>query len=169
MVIIESHLCSQYVSYGISKSAASWTFSLYGVATILGALLSGFLSTKINKGKLLSFYYGFRAVWTLLYLFIIPKTVVTAAIFSVGLGMTGDATVSPTSGLVNENFRLRDAATLIGLLFLVHQIGAFLSAWLGGAFVDITGSYVPIWMIDVCLCIFASTMSFMIQSDKSRG
>lgn len=54
-------------------------------------------------------------------------------------------------------------ATLIGFLFLGHQIGAFLSAWLGGLLFDQTGSYVTIWIIDVALCAFASIMSFRIR------
>ena len=65
MVSIESHLFSQYVSYGIEASQASWAFSLYGIATIAGALASGWLSTRLRKGKLLGFYYGFRALWVL--------------------------------------------------------------------------------------------------------
>lgn len=58
--------------------------------------------------------------------FTMPKNMVTAVIFSIGLGFTGDATVSPTSGLVSENFSIDDVATLIGVLFFGYQIGAFL-------------------------------------------
>lgn len=163
MVIIESHLFSQYVSYGIEAGAASWAFSIYGIATIVGALLSGFLSTRIHKGRLLGFYYGFRAVWVLAYIFLMPKNLITAVIFSTGLGFTGDATVSPTSGLVNENFRIGQVATLIGLLFLCHQVGAFFSAWLGGVLLEATGGYEVLWMIDVALCAFASAVSLCIR------
>ncbi|SDM60254.1 MFS transporter [Lachnospira pectinoschiza] len=166
MVIIESHLFSQYISYNIDSNHASWAFSFYGIMTIVGALLSGLLSTKIDKGKLLAFYYGFRAVWVCVYLFLLPKNFTTAVLFSAGLGLTGDATVSPTSGLVNEKFDLKHVATLIGLLFLVHQIGAFFSAYLGGIFVSATGNYNTIWIIDIALCLFASSMSFMIKPSR---
>lgn len=73
MVIIESHLFSQFVSYGIPKMEASWAFSFYGIATIAGALLSGYASSRLRKGGLLSFYYGFRALWVLFYLLSCPK------------------------------------------------------------------------------------------------
>lgn len=169
MIIIESHLYSQYLSYGMSDTKASWAFSFYGIATIIGALLSGFLSSKIKKGRLLWFYYGFRAVWVIFYVFVMPKTFFTAVIFSIGLGMTGDATVSPTSGLVNDNFSLRSSATLIGLLFALHQTGAFLSAWLGGIIVTETGSYTLLWTIDIALCTMASTCSFMIDVKKKKA
>lgn len=166
MVIIEAHLFSQYVGYGIPQSSAAWAFSFYGIATICGALLSGFLSMKVHKGALLGTYYAIRAVLVIAYLFLMPKTFVSAMIFSIGLGLTGDATVSPTSGLVSAHFRIRDVATLVGFLFFCHQIGAFLSAWLGGVLLGITHGYTAIWCIDLALCVFASVMSFMIREKK---
>lgn len=163
MVIIESHLFSQFLLFGMSESLSSWAFSIYGIATILGALLSGFLSAKLHKGKLLGFYYGFRAIWVLIYVFLLPKNMLTAMLFAVGLGMTGDATVSPTSGLVSENFHVNKVATLIGVLFFSHQIGAFFSAWLGGVIRETTGGYVTLWIIDAVVCTFASIMSLRIK------
>lgn len=169
MVLIESHLFSQYVSYGIDAANASWAFSLYGIATIFGALLSGWLSTKVPKGKLLVFYYGFRAVWTVAFLLFFPKNLFGALLFSIGLGMTGDATVSPTSGIVHVRYSLTDAATLIGVLFFCHQIGGFLSAWLGGALLDATGSYAALWILDAGLCALASLASSRIDPGKRTG
>ncbi len=166
MVTIESHLFSQYTSYGIEPVSASWAFSLYGIATIAGALHSGWLSVKVPKGRLLAFYYGFRAAWVLAFILLMPKTLPFAVLFSVGLGLTGDATVSPTAGLVNEKFSLTEAATLIGLLFFFHQIGAFASAWLGGVLLDATGGYVALWMLDVALCVMASLASMRIQGKR---
>lgn len=168
MVIIESHLFSQFKSYGISGESASWAFSVYGIATIVGALLSGWMSARFDKGKLLTFYYGFRALWVAIYLFLLPKNFGTALLFAIGLGMTGDATVSPTSGLVNQEFSIQKVATLVGFLFLCHQIGAFLSSWLGGILVEATGGYVAIWAIDIAVCMFACVMSGMISHRRNR-
>lgn len=164
MVIIESHLFNQFTAAGINATSDAWAFSVYGVATIIGALLSGFLSTRMHKGKLLAFYYGFRAVWAIVFLFLMPKTLPFAVLYSIGLGFTGDATVSPTSGLVNREFRIEQVATLIGFLYFVHQIGAFLSAWLGGVLLDATGSYTAIWLLDVAVCTFAAIMSARIKN-----
>lgn len=164
MVLIESHLFSHFVSYGIEATSASWAYSLYGVATIAGALLSGWLATKVPKGGLLVFYYGFRAIWTLVFLLLLPKDLISAVIFSIGLGLTGDATVSPTSGIVHARYSLTDAATLIGVLFFCHQVGGFLSAWLGGVLLDATGSYVVLWLLDAGLCVLAALASSRVGS-----
>jgi predicted MFS family arabinose efflux permease len=82
--------------------------------------------------------------------------------------MTGDATVSPTAGLVSENFSVKKVATLIGVLFFTHQIGAFFSAWLGGVLRQALGGYTEVWMIDVVLCVFACVMSLRIQAHSSK-
>lgn len=164
MVIIESHLFNQFVTDGIDGAAASWVFSIYGIATIFGALLSGWLSGRLSKGRLLAFYYGFRALWVLAFVFLMPKTLPFAVLFSVGLGMTGDATVSPTSGIVNERFSIERVATLIGVLFLCHQVGAYFSAWLGGLLLQATGGYRAIWAIDIAACAFAAIMSGRIRA-----
>lgn len=79
-----------------------------------------------------------RAVWVALYLFLLPKNPATSLMFSIGLGLSGDATVSPTSGIVNREFYAAKIATLIGFLFFCHQIGGFLSSWLGGVFIEAT-------------------------------
>ena len=110
--------------------------------------------------------YGFRAIWVPFYLFLLPKTLFTAVVFAIGLGLTGDATVSPTSGIVNDTFTMKKVATLIGFLFFCHQIGAFFSAWLGGICVAMTGNYILVWILDIVLCLFASAASFKIPREE---
>lgn len=168
MVIIESHLYSQYLVWGLDGGIASWAYSIYGLATIVGALLSGALSQRLRKSRLLGGYYAFRAIWVLLFVFALPKTAATSVLFAIGLGMTGDATVSPTSGIVGERFGLRSVAMLVGTLFLCHQCGAFLSAWLGGAIEQATGGYALLWLIDVALCTVAAAASLCIERTERR-
>lgn len=169
MVIIESHLFSQYIGYGIDAAKASWAFAFYGIATIFGALLSGFLSMKMNKGLLLGIYYSIRALLVVSFLFLLPKNFESALFFSIVLGLTGDATVSPTAGLVSAHFKMRDVATLVGFLFFCHQIGAFFSAWLGGVLLEVTGDYTSVWMLDVALCVMAAVVSLMIPKHKLKA
>jgi predicted MFS family arabinose efflux permease len=73
----------------------------------------------------------------------------------------------PCSGLVSERFDVSKVATLIGVLFFAHQIGAFFSAWLGGVLRQALGGYTAVWMIDVALCAFACLMSLRIKANES--
>lgn len=92
----------------------------------------------------------------------------TAILFATGLGLTGDATVSPTSGILSGHFPLHQVATLMGLLFFAHQIGGFLSAYLGGLSYQLFGNYTLIWLIDIILCLVASLASYLIRENRGR-
>jgi hypothetical protein len=49
------------------------------------------------------------------------------------------------SGLVAEMFGPRYMATLLGIAFVMHQVGSSLGAWGGGLIFDATGSYDWAW------------------------
>lgn len=53
--------------------------------------------------------------------------------------------------------------TLFGVVYVLHQIGAFLSAWSGGICFQITGSYSSIWYVDMFLCLCAGLACFDIR------
>ena len=69
----------------------------------------------------------------------------------------------PTSGLVAVMFGPKHLAMLMGIVFLTHQVGAFLGVWLGGLLYDRTGSYDVVWWIAVALGIFAAIVHWPIK------
>jgi MFS family permease len=162
MAIIETHLYSQFTSYGFSEKIAAYAFSTFGVAGIIGAVLSGSACSKIRMKQVLGFLYGIRAIVTLCF-FSMPKTIPVIFVFAAFLGLTGNSTVTPTFGLVNKTFGIAKVAMLLGFVFLCHQVGSFISAWIGGISVSLTGTYTLIWASDIFLCIMASIVSFRIK------
>ena len=51
---------------------------------------------------------------------------------------------------------------LYGIVFLSHQVGSFLGAYLGGVFHDLYGSYDYAWYISIALSIFAGLIHLPI-------
>ena len=96
-------------------------------------------------------------------LFAAPKNLFSMVMFTFVLGMTGDATVTPTSEIISSRFGARTMGFLFGITFVCHQTGAFISSWLGGVFIDNMGNHELIWMIDIALCAFAALASFRIS------
>lgn len=88
--------------------------------------------------------------------------------FAILLGMTGTATVIPTSALVEHFFGLRKMATLFGIIFFIHQIGGFISTWVGGILVTANSGYGAIWGADVVLAAIASAAVFCIREYKKN-
>ncbi len=162
MSIIESHLYSQYTSSGIPNSIASLTLTVYGIATMIGAVATGYLGTKFKMKNVLGSTYGLRVFISLGFLFL-PISTPLAFTASALLGLCGDATVPPTSGIISRTFGMKKMAVLYGFALIGHQIGAFLSATLGGIFIDNGLGYKPLWVFNLCLALIASTASYRIQ------
>lgn len=162
MSIIESHLFSQYLSYGIPGQIASLTLTVYGIATMLGAVAVGFLGTKFPMKNVLGCVYTIRIFISLGFLFL-PKTAAFAFIATTLLGISGDATVPPTSGIISHKFGPERMAVLYGFTLVGHQIGAFLSSSLGGMLVKAGMGYAPLWAVNLCLASIAAAASFSIH------
>lgn len=165
MSIIESHLFSQYLSYGIPGRTASLTLTVYGIATMIGAMAVGFLGTRFRMKNVLGCVYGIRVLISLGFL-ILPKTAVFAFAATTLLGMSGDATVPPTSGLISHKFGAEKMAVLYGFTLIGHQIGAFASSNLGGILVKSGMGYEPLWAVNMVLAVVAAAASFAIRSDS---
>ena len=162
MSIIESHLFSQYISYGISGELASLTLTVYGITTMLGAILTGYLGTRFKMKNVLGTVYAIRVLISLGFL-VLPKSVAFAFIMTGLLGMTGDSTVPPTMGTITRCFGAKRMAVLYGFALVGHQIGAFASASLGGQFVKMGLGYTPLWIVNMILAALAATASYKIK------
>lgn len=165
MSIIESHLFSQYLSYGIPGRIASFSLTVYGIATMLGAVGVGVLGTKFRMKNVLGCVYAIRVCISLGFLFL-PKTIPFAFVATALLGMTGDATVPPTSGIISHKFGAERMAVLYGFTLIGHQIGAFASSNLGGILVTMGVGYAPLWGINMILAAIAAAASFAIRNDN---
>lgn len=162
MAIIETHLFSQYVSSGIPGGIASFALTVYGITTMLGAIITGFLGQKFKMKNVLTLVYGIRVLIAIGFL-VLPKSVPFAFIATGLLGLTGDSTVPPTTGIISSKVGVAKMAIVYGSIFIGHQIGAFASAWLGGVLVNTPLSYSALWIVDLCLCIAAAAASFRIR------
>lgn len=162
MSIIETHLFSQYVSCGIPGNTASLTLTVYGVMTMIGAVITGFLGQKYKMKNILASVYVIRVLIAAGFL-ILPKSVPFAFIATGLLGLTGDSTVPPTTGIISKKVGMSKMAVVYGSIFIGHQIGAFSSAWLGGVLVNTSLGYSALWMADLSLCLIAAIFSFRIR------
>lgn len=162
MSLIQNHFYSQMVSYGIDKQDAAFAYTTFGIGTIIGALLCGIICTKVAHKNVLGTLYLLRGAIVVSFFFM-PKTIPTAVFFAFTSGLTGDATVTPTADIISLKYGVYNMAFLFGVVFASHQVGAFLSTWLAGILLDMTGSYTLIWSIDLALCITAGIASYAIK------
>jgi len=60
-------------------------------------------------------------------------------------------------------FGTRHVGMLFGLVFLSHQVGAFIGVWLGGIVYEATGAYEAMWVLCIALSVFAGIIHLPIR------
>ena len=168
VAFIATHLPAYIVDRGASPTLGAVALALIGLGNMIGSFTCGVLGGRFPKKFVLSgLYLGRSAVITVFVL--TPVSDLSIMLFSAAIGMLWLGTVPLTSGLVAQIFGLRYMAMLFGFVFLSHQLGSFLGAWLGGYVYDATGSYEPVWWTAVALGIVASVLHWPIDDRPLVG
>ena len=162
IALVATHIPMHIRDKGLEDWTATAILALIGLFNIFGTLSSGYLSTKISKKKLLSAIYMLRGV-SLIYFIYMPPSTINALIFGATFGYLWLATVPPTSGIVGHIFGTKYVSLLYGFVFLSHQVGSFLGAYLGGLFHDLYGSLDYAWYISIALSLFAGLIHLPIK------
>lgn len=158
IAFIATHFPAYLVDRGLSADIGAYSLALVGLFNIAGSYLFGLWGTRHSKSTLLAALYGGRAFAIVVFL-LTPLSAASALVFAAAFGFLWLGTVPLTSGLVAGMFGLRYLSTLYGVVFLSHQIGSFLGAWMAGRLFDTTGSYQPIWIASIALGVFAAAVS----------
>ena len=162
IALVATHIPMHIRDKGLEDWTATAILALIGLFNIFGTLTSGYLSTRFSKKKLLSVIYLLRGV-SILYFILMPPSVINALIFGATFGYLWLSTVPPTSGIVSHIFGTKYVSLLYGFVFLSHQIGSFLGAYLGGLFHDLYGSLDYAWYISIALSLFAGLIHLPIK------
>lgn len=162
VAFIQVHLPAYITDAGLNPELGAWAIAVVGGANLIGAYTAGVMGGKGSKKSILSWLYFGRAVAIAVFLFA-PLTPTSVLVFSFVIGLLWLSTVPLTSGLVAQFFGPRYMATLFGVVFFSHQVGAFLGVWMGGYVFDRTGSYDLVWWVGIGLGLFAALVHLPIE------
>ncbi len=162
VAFVAVHLPAFLSDRGFGPEAGTMALMAIGLGNIAGTYLCGLAGQVMEKRLALAWLYLLRSMVFLGFLFL-PLTYETAIVYSALLGVLWLGTVPLTSGLVATLFGPKWMSMLFGFVFLSHQVGGFLGAWLGGYMFDIFGSYEAMWWISVILGLMAAALHFAIR------
>lgn len=162
VVFIGVHLPSYLVDQHLPAAVGTTVLALVGLFNIFGTYLAGWLGGRMSKPRLLTALYLIRAVVIVAFISV-PVTVTTAYLFGIAMGLLWLSTVPLTNGTVATLFGVRNLSMLGGIVFLFHQLGAFLGGWLGGVVYDQTGSYDLVWQISILLSVIAAALNWPVR------
>ena len=129
---------------------------------MVGTIVSGYLATKYSKKYLLSAIYLLWGVSIIVFISF-PPSVINSIIFGITFGFLWLSTVPPTNGIVAHIFGTKYVAMLYGIVFVSHQFGSFLGAYLSGVFYELTGNFDYAWYGSIALSIFAGLIHLPIN------
>lgn len=162
IAFVGTHLPSYIRDQGLPAEVGAWSLALIGLFNIAGSWLWGAWGSKHSKKGLLALLYALRAV-TIVVFMLLPISPASVLVFAATFGFLWLGTVPLTNGLVAQIYGLRHLSALGGIVFLSHQVGAFLGAWLAGVAFDVTGSYQLIWLVSIALGLLAAAANLPIR------
>ena len=162
VVFIGVHLPSYIVDKGLTAKNGMIALALIGLFNVIGSYSWGSMGTHYTKKNLLTLIYLLRGVVITIFL-LMPISPLSVYSFAATIGLLWLGTVPLTSAVVAQIFGVKYLSMLSGFVFLSHQLGSFVGAWLGGYLFDTTGSYQLVWIISVALSILAALANWPID------
>lgn len=153
-------------AYLLDRHFAPWlggaALATIGATNIAGTFVCGVLGDFLSKKKILVVLYLARAGAVAVFV-VFPPSDISTLLFAAVMGFTWLGTVPLTTGIVAQIFGARYLATLVGIVFLMHQTGSFLGAWLGGLVFERTGNYDLMWWSVVLSGVLAALIHLPID------
>lgn len=168
LIFLTTHLPAYLAICGQDPMLSAEALATIGGVSAIGSLTTGWLGGRYPKHILLGIIYILRAFVFAAY-FMMPPTSTSTLLFAGGMGMLWWPGLAPLiGGMVADIFGTRYMATLLGVSFVVHQIGSSLGAWGGGLIFDLTGSYDPAWRIGTAIGLTAGIVQIVAGGPTRR-
>ncbi len=161
IALVATHIPTYMADKGLPDWTPAMVLALIGVFNMAGTITSGYLATRYSKKKILSAIYLLRGV-SIIYFIFLPPSIFNSIVFGVTFGFLWLSTVPPTNGIVAHIFGTKYVGLLYGIVFVSHQIGSFLGAYLGGVFYELNGNFDYAWYGSIALSIFAGLIHLPI-------
>ena len=167
LVFLTTHLPTYLAICGQDPMVSAEALAVIGGMNCFGSLAAGWLGARYPKHILLGLLYILRAGVFTAY-FVMPPTQASTLLFAAAMGMLWLSVAPLVSGLVAEMFGTRYMATLLGISFVMHQVGSSLGAWGGGLIFDATGSYDRAWQTGVLIGFTAGIVQILAGGPTRR-
>ena len=168
LIFLTTHLPTYLAICGQNPMLSAEALGVIGGVSAIGSLVTGWLGSRYPKHILLGLLYILRAIMFAVY-FVMPPTPTSTLVFSAAMGLLWWPGLVPLiGGMVAEMFGTRYMATLLGVSFVVHQLGSSLGAWGGGLIYDLAGSYGPAWKIGTLIGFTAGVVQIVAGGPTER-
>ncbi|HEY8606058.1 MAG TPA: MFS transporter [Noviherbaspirillum sp.] len=130
MNLLGTHGVPMLMDHGFDAMTSSYGIGVIGLVAILGTLVLGRISDRVQRRNILGIIYLVRGLgfFALLLVGTQWELYIAAAIG----GMVWAGSIATSSAMLADIYGVRLVGVLYGTAYLGHQVGAMLSSWLGG-------------------------------------
>jgi MFS family permease len=155
-----AHMSALLTDRGVSAAGGALALSAMGGASLAGRLMTGWLLDRFFAARVSFCLLSTAALGTLLLSGADSLAVGVLAAALIGLGMGGEADVTPY--LISRYFGLRSFSVLYGLTWTFYAVAGAIGPILMGKAFDVTGSYETL-LVQLALATFvvAALMLFL--------
>ncbi len=168
LIFLTTHLPNYLAICGQDPMLSATALATIGGVNIFGSWFAGWLGGRYPKYILLGLLYLCRSA-VLTMFFLVPPTPTSTIVFAAAMGMLWLGVIPLVSGYVAELFGTRYMATILGMSFVVHQMGSVIGAWGGGLIFDAFGSYDLAWHIGVIVGVTAGAAQIVFGGPARPG
>ncbi|MFF0487918.1 MFS transporter [Nocardia sp. NPDC004068] len=164
--LVQTHFVSAAHDHGMPVTTAASLLAVVGVFDVVGTVLSGWLTDRMDSRWLLGVYYTLRGLSLLTLPSLLgPQAQPSMWVFIIFYGLDWIATVPPVVQLCREHFG-DDGPVVFCWVFTSHQLGAAIAATGAGVIRDLQGNYDLAWYLAGGLCGLAAIMSLAIRRNR---
>jgi MFS family permease len=167
MSLLSAHGIPMLTDHGYTPMVASWALGVLGGSSIGFTVMLGALSDRFGRRPVLASIYAGR-IFIFTGLFLIRDNPGALMVIAALGGITLAGTGSMTSALTADIYGRFSVSSVFGLIFLVHQTGAALGSWLGGALFEGFGGYGVAYALACGLLMAAAVVALNIDRDARR-
>jgi predicted MFS family arabinose efflux permease len=162
LVFITSYLPSYLQICGIAPDVGASALGLIGLFNAIGTYAFGLLGARYSQKHLLALIYLLRTL-TICAFLLVPISAASTLVFAAAMGLLWLGVVPLVTGIIGRVFGLTHFSTLYGIVFLGHQAGSFVGAWMGGLVFDRTGNYDFAWGALIAIGLGAFVLQWMMD------
>lgn len=130
MNLLGTHGVPMLMDHGFDATTSAFGIGLIGVVAIFGTQMLGRVADKLPRKNILATIYLVRGLGFFALLLVGTHLELYAAAAIGGLVWAGSVALS--SAIIADVYGVRLVGVLYGYAYVIHQIGAMISSWLGG-------------------------------------